>query len=234
MKPVKYTREFKRGDRGPDVEAVGRALARAKVGGMRILIYDLRPKRVKRLWGKRKMRALRAFKRKNKLVADFKYTLRAHKALTPFFDHKARVLMNSYKDHSKHENKFNKLINSMRDVSRNTAGYLYGGGHGTPIKYQDSHDRFDCSSAVSKVLYDAGVFPSEYAWTSGQLTKYGEPGKGKYFTVYANSGHAFIRLHKTHWWRFDTSPYGIGRRGGRLRHTPRPTFGFTARHWKGM
>jgi cell wall-associated NlpC family hydrolase len=77
--------------------------------------------------------------------------------------------------------------------------YVWGGAHGTPLS--EVQPGYDCSSAVSFVLHAGGVF-GEYAEDSTELESYGEPGPGKYITVYANSGHAFMYVAGL---RFDTS-----------------------------
>jgi hypothetical protein len=77
--------------------------------------------------------------------------------------------------------------------------YVYGGAHGTPLS--EVQPGYDCSSAVSFVLHAGGVFGA-YAEDSTELESYGEPGPGKYVTVYANSGHAFMYVAGL---RFDTS-----------------------------
>jgi 3D (Asp-Asp-Asp) domain-containing protein len=79
------------------------------------------------------------------------------------------------------------------------ATYGYGAGHGPPLS--TSQPAYDCSSAVSYVLHGGGVF-GDYAWVSGELEHYGEPGPGKWVTVYANSEHAFMYVAGV---RFDTS-----------------------------
>ncbi len=63
---------------------------------------------------------------------------------------------------------------------------------------------YDCSSAVSFVLHAGGVF-GEQAEDSTELESYGEPGPGKWVTVYANSEHAFMYVAGI---RFDTSYNG--------------------------
>jgi cell wall-associated NlpC family hydrolase len=80
--------------------------------------------------------------------------------------------------------------------------YVYGGGHGTPLG--ELQPGYDCSSAVSFVLHSGGVFGA-YAKDSTELESYGEPGPGRYITVYANSGHAFMYVAGL---RFDTSFHG--------------------------
>jgi len=130
---------------------------------------------------------------------------------------------------------FEKLVASMKELSAHTPGYLLGGGHGIALSRVSPYQKLDCSSSCSKVLYDAGIFPDDIAWVSGTIAyKWGVPGTGRYFTVYANAEHVWIRLYKTKWWRFDTSPHGDGGRGPKLRMLPRFSSTFVARHWPGM
>jgi hypothetical protein len=67
--------------------------------------------------------------------------------------------------------------------------YLYGGGHGQALT--SIALAYDCSSSTSFVLYAAGVFGS-WPQDSTQLESYGVSGPGRWITVYANRGHAFI------------------------------------------
>ncbi|HXD54965.1 MAG TPA: hypothetical protein VN618_09455 [Solirubrobacteraceae bacterium] len=78
------------------------------------------------------------------------------------------------------------------------ASYLYGGAHGTPLTQLEP--AYDCSSAVSYVLHAGHVF-GLYAEDSTELESYGEPGPGRYISIYANAGHAFIYVAGL---RFDT------------------------------
>lgn len=78
------------------------------------------------------------------------------------------------------------------------ASYLYGGAHGTPLS--QLQPAYDCSSAVSYVLHAGGVF-GEYAEGSGELESYGEPGPGRFVSIYANAAHAFMYVGGL---RFDT------------------------------
>ena len=72
---------------------------------------------------------------------------------------------------------------------------MWGGGHG---KWQDTG--YDCSGSVSFVLAAAGLLSAPLA--SGPLMSWGEPGKGKWVTIYANDGHVFLEVAGI---RFDTS-----------------------------
>jgi len=100
--------------------------------------------------------------------------------------------------------------------------YLYGGGHGG---FKDS--AYDCSGSISYALAAAGLVTSPMA--SSGFMSWGEPGPGKWITVYANAGHAFMVVGG---WRFDTTAL----RGGGTRWTRemRGTGGFVARHPPGL
>ena len=83
--------------------------------------------------------------------------------------------------------------------------YLYGGGHGG-----FKATAYDCSGSISYALAAAGLVTSPMA--SGPFMSWGEAGPGKWITVYANPGHAFMVVAG---WRFDTSAL----RGGGTRWT---------------
>lgn len=80
--------------------------------------------------------------------------------------------------------------------------YKYGGGHG---KWNDRG--YDCSGAVSYLLGRPGAKILRRPTTSGGFKRWGKHGKGKWMTVYANSGHVFIEVAGL---RFDTSQTGDG------------------------
>jgi peptidoglycan hydrolase-like protein with peptidoglycan-binding domain len=100
--------------------------------------------------------------------------------------------------------------------------YLYGGGHG---RFEDRG--YDCSGAVSYALRGAGRLDSPLA--SGGLMSWGERGRGKWITVYANAGHAYVVVAGL---RFDTS--GRGEDGPRWRPEPRSSGGYAVRHPRGL
>jgi peptidoglycan hydrolase-like protein with peptidoglycan-binding domain len=102
-----------------------------------------------------------------------------------------------------------------------TLPYKWGGGHGS---FQDSG--YDCSGSVSYVLHAAGVLSSPLDSTG--LMSYGAPGPGRYITIYANAGHAFMTINGR---RFDT---GYGGNGNRWASGSRPTAGFVVRHPPGL
>lgn len=99
-----------------------------------------------------------------------------------------------------------------------TRPYVYGGGHGSFNSYG-----YDCSGSVSYVLHAAGLLSSPE--DSTELESYGQPGPGRYVTVYANSGHAFMTIEGR---RFDT--VAQAETGSRWSNHMVSTAGFVARH----
>ena len=100
--------------------------------------------------------------------------------------------------------------------------YLWGGGHG---KWVDRG--YDCSGSVSFVLASAGYLEAPLA--SGPLMSWGEPGPGRWVTIYSHQGHVFMEVAGI---RFDTS--GTRVNGSRWQNELRSTAGFVARHPPGL
>jgi soluble lytic murein transglycosylase-like protein len=101
-----------------------------------------------------------------------------------------------------------------------TTPYLWGGGHGSWYSYG-----YDCSGAVSFALYGAGLLDTPL--TSGSLESYGEPGPGKWITIYANAGHTYMTIAGL---RFDTAGNPEGVSGPRWHVEPPYPEGFVVRH----
>lgn len=102
--------------------------------------------------------------------------------------------------------------------------YVWGGGHSSWRSRG-----YDCSGAVGYALHGAGLL--NVTMVSGQLASWGEPGAGKWVTVYANSQHVFMVVAGL---RFDTrgDPQGIsGPRWHRAWVDPQK---FVARHPLGL
>jgi hypothetical protein len=95
------------------------------------------------------------------------------------------------------------------------ATYLWGGGHGQSLN--TLQPGYDCSSSVSYVLHGGGVFGTQ-AEVSSELESYGEPGPGKWVSVYANGEHAFMYVGGV---RFDTSFHGTDDGPNRKQAGPR-------------
>jgi hypothetical protein len=98
--------------------------------------------------------------------------------------------------------------------------YIYGGAHCCSL--DTLQPGYDCSSAVSYVLHAGGVLGPN-ALDSGQLAGWGVPGPGRYVTVYANAGHAFMYVAGLRFDTFydgtDTGP-NAGQPGPRWRVSP--------------
>jgi hypothetical protein len=108
--------------------------------------------------------------------------------------------------------------------------YKWGGGHKA---FDDTG--YDCSGTVSYVLNGGGLLGTT-PLDSSSFMRWGLRGKGRWFTVYTNPGHAFIIIAGL---RFDTGYRdntvrglvpGRGPRWGKTRSTR----GFTARHPTGF
>jgi cell wall-associated NlpC family hydrolase len=102
--------------------------------------------------------------------------------------------------------------------------YVYGGGHASFVS-----NSYDCSGSISYALAAGGLL--SVPETSGQLESWGEPGPGKWITVYANAGHVYMYVNiGGRWMRYDT----VGRSGtyaSRWQPEMRSNAGFVARHW---
>jgi peptidoglycan hydrolase-like protein with peptidoglycan-binding domain len=100
--------------------------------------------------------------------------------------------------------------------------YRYGGGHAS---FNDS--AYDCSGSVSYALHGGGLLSRPM--DSGELMSYGAAGPGRYITIYAHSGHAYMVVHGR---RFDTT--GRDSAGSRWQWQSRSTSGYTVRHPPGL
>jgi len=103
-----------------------------------------------------------------------------------------------------------------------TRPYVWGGGHGS-----FSSEGYDCSGSVSYALHGGGLLSSPEDSTA--LESYGEPGPGRYITIYANSEHAFMVVDGK---RFDT--VALSETGTRWSDSMTSTAGFVARHPAGL
>jgi peptidoglycan hydrolase-like protein with peptidoglycan-binding domain len=103
-----------------------------------------------------------------------------------------------------------------------TRPYVWGGGHGS-----FTSEGYDCSGSVSYALHGGGLLSSPEDSTG--LESYGEPGPGKFITIYANSEHAFMVVDGK---RFDT--VALAETGTRWSSSMTSTAGFVARHPAGL
>src|SRR4051812_26061541 len=73
-----------------------------------------------------------------------------------------------------------------------TKPYIYGGGH---ARFWDAG--YDCSGSVSFALHGGGFLSSPLP--SGPMESWGSGGRGRWITVYANSGHAYAVIAGLRW-----------------------------------
>jgi hypothetical protein len=105
-----------------------------------------------------------------------------------------------------------------------TKPYIWGGGHAT-----FSSPGYDCSGSVSFALHGGRFLTSPLP--SGPMESWGEEGEGRWITVYANAGHAYMVVAGM---RFDTSGDAGEETGPRWHTELRDNVGFIARHPTGF
>ncbi len=103
-----------------------------------------------------------------------------------------------------------------------TRPYVYGGGHGS---FQSVG--YDCSGSVSYALHGGGLLSSPE--DSSALESYGEPGPGRYITIYADAEHAWMTIDGR---RYDT--VALQESGSRWSDSMAPTGGYVVRHPDGL
>jgi cell wall-associated NlpC family hydrolase len=102
--------------------------------------------------------------------------------------------------------------------------YVWGGGHDS---FFDPRG-YDCSGTVSFALHYAGQLGSPT--DSRSLMSFGEPGPGRWMTVFARDGHTWMIIAGL---RLDTTGF-YGNEGPRWRPDGRSGWGFTERHPVGL
>ncbi len=103
-----------------------------------------------------------------------------------------------------------------------TRPYVYGGGHGSFIS-----EGYDCSGSVSYALHGGGLLSAPE--DSSGLESYGEPGPGRYITIYANAEHAWMTIDGR---RYDT--VALAEDGSRWGGPSDDGGGFVERHPDGL
>jgi cell wall-associated NlpC family hydrolase len=118
------------------------------------------------------------------------------------------------------------LIRGANEVARKP--YVYGGGHGRNPNEVWEDSAYDCSGSVSYALATAGYIDGPM--DSSSLARWGKPGPGRWVTIYANGGHAFMVVAGL---RFDTSGRQVT--GTRWQSADARSYaGFTVRHPPGL
>jgi|SRR5665213_2160343 len=101
--------------------------------------------------------------------------------------------------------------------------YIWGGGHASFVA-----NGYDCSGSVSYALAAGGLLNTPLV--SGDLAGWGEPGPGRWITIYANAGHTFMDVDGM--W-FDTAGRSGPYASRWLVATP-PLEGYAVRHPQGL
>lgn len=108
------------------------------------------------------------------------------------------------------------------------APYSWGSGHESASVLKQRLKKYDCSGAVSRILFVGGYLSSPAV--SGALAGMFESGPGQWFTIYANGEHVFIEFRTVKGWRAWEEGGNLSDHAGWSQHTHS---GFTARHPKG-
>jgi peptidoglycan hydrolase-like protein with peptidoglycan-binding domain len=103
-----------------------------------------------------------------------------------------------------------------------TRPYVWGGGHGSFVS-----SGYDCSGSVSYALHGGGLLSSPEDSTG--LESFGEPGPGRYITIYANAEHAWMTIDGR---RYDT--VALAETGTRWSDGMASTGGYVVRHPAGL
>ena len=103
-----------------------------------------------------------------------------------------------------------------------TLPYIYGGGHAS-----FHANGYDCSGSVSYALAAAGLVSAPMV--SGDFENWGDPGPGRWITIYANAGHVWMDVAG---WRFDT--VALAEIGTRWARSGGEFSGFVVRHPPGL
>jgi hypothetical protein len=101
-----------------------------------------------------------------------------------------------------------------------TTPYIWGGGH-----LAFAATGYDCSGSVSYALHGGKLLESPLV--SGSFATWGEPGPGKWITIYANKEHVYMVVAGL---RFDTGGDIAGETGPRWHAEPPYPQGFVVRH----
>lgn len=144
------------------------------------------------------------------------------------------VVDNAGGDPNKATGYLKRILERAAKIDAKHYNYEWTGGHGgTGVpNHGTGHGSgpgigYDCSGAVSAVL---GVNPR----VSGEFASWGQPGKGKNVTIYANSTHVFMEINGQFWGTSGAN------KGGGAGWVPASHFskgylsGFTARHPVGL
>jgi hypothetical protein len=130
-----------------------------------------------------------------------------------------------------------RLYRAAQGLAREDRNYRFGGGHGMPLEAVAPRAALDCSAAASLVLWRAGVLVPGRAWTSSRFaTDWGDPGEGRYVTLWAGDEHVWLefRLDADHGERFDPTPSRFAPHSRWTTRSPAAKSDLHPRHWPGF
>jgi hypothetical protein len=110
--------------------------------------------------------------------------------------------------------------------------YTVGGGHG--LSLSDNAPTYDCSSSVEHLLYGGGLLPAAYDAASGALESFGQPGPGRWVTIYASADHVFMYVAGLRWDTHNAAGSEDGSTGIGWHPLVRESAGFVVRHPVGL
>ena len=110
--------------------------------------------------------------------------------------------------------------------------YVFGAGHG--IALSAVAPAYDCSSSVEHLLYGARLVAVTDGAPSASLESFGQPGPGRWVTLYANQEHVFMYVAGLRWDTHDAAGAGDGSTGIGWHPLVRNADGFIARHPVGL
>ena len=87
---------------------------------------------------------------------------------------------------------------------------------------------------VAHLLYGAALLPVSSDATSGTLESFGDPGPGRWGTLYASADHVFMYVAGLRWDTHDPVGPGDGSSGIGWHPLIRSAAGFVARHPVGL
>jgi cell wall-associated NlpC family hydrolase len=110
--------------------------------------------------------------------------------------------------------------------------YVYGGGHGLPLS--EVAQSYDCSSSVAHLLYGGGLLAVGSDMTSAEFESWGEPGPGRWVTIYASADHVFMYVAGLRWDTHNAAGADDGTTGIGWHPLVREADGFVVRHPAGL
>jgi cell wall-associated NlpC family hydrolase len=110
--------------------------------------------------------------------------------------------------------------------------YVYGASHGLPLNEVGA--AYDCSSSVEHLLWGGGLLPVDFDAASSELESFGQPGPGRWVTIYASADHVFMYVAGLRWDTHNAAGPDDGTTGIGWHPLVREDDGFVARHPAGL